>query len=160
MIVIYPSHWNNLRLFRRKKLFGKEVSNLALQLFRLANESFPTISGKTSQAANVYIHTVSAGGISVAANSTRTLTASTWVDKNGSAVASFATAQGLTLLFSNGVLQQPALYSVGANSVKLIASATAIPKIVSGTPLVLQTYNVNATITMSPLTTSTRIAIP
>ena len=131
---------------------------MALQLFKLASEAFPTLSATTSQAAIAYFRTVTAGGISVAANSTYTLAAASWVDENGSAVAAFATAAGLNLLFSNGVLQQPSLYTISAAAVVLAASATPLV-LTSGVPLVLQTYNANAAITASTLVSS-RIAIP
>lgn len=131
---------------------------MALELFKLASEAFPTISATTNQTAIAYFRRVSGGGISVAANSTYTLAVGSWSDKNGSAVVAFATAAGLNLLFSNGVLQQPSLYTVSAGAVVLATSATPLT-IQSGTPLTLQTYNVQAAITMAPLVSSL-IAIP
>jgi len=131
---------------------------LALQLFKLASETFPAISATTSQVVNAYFRTASAAGINVATGATFSLLAASWVDRNGSAVASFATAQGLNQLFSNGVLQQPSLYTVVATAVRLTASAVAIA-INPGTPLTLQTYNAKAAVVVSALASS-RIAIP
>lgn len=138
--------------------FGKEESKLALQLFKLASETFPAISATTSQAVNAYFHTASTGGINVATGATASLLAASWVDSDGGAVTAFATAQGLNQLFSNGVLQQPSLYSVVATAVRLTASAIAIA-INSGTPLTLQTYNARAAVVVSAIASS-RIAIP
>jgi hypothetical protein len=142
---------------------------MALQLFRLASETFPNISATASatttmsQAVNAYFRTVSAGGITITASDTFSFVATSWVDENGSAVASFATAQGLNQLFSNGVLQQPSLYTVVAGAVQLTTSATPI-SIQSGTPLTLQTYNSNAivgvTISVTVSATSSQVVIP
>ena len=143
---------------------------MALQLFKLASEVFPNISATASatatmsQAVNAYFRTVSAGGITITASGVFSLVATSWVDQNGSGVESFATAQGLNQLFSNGVLQQPSLYTVGTGAVQLNTSATPL-SIQSGTPLTLQTYNARATVgvtvsvTVSALASS-RIAIP
>jgi hypothetical protein len=139
------------------KLFGKGESKVALQLFRLASEGFPSISATTSQVAHAYFRTMSST-VPILAGSAYSLEVSTWFDGDGTAASVFATGQGLSLLSINGVLQQPGLYAINAGAVVVTPVGGAIT-LVSGYPITLQTYNANAAITVSAMVSSL-VAIP
>lgn len=130
---------------------------MALQLFRLASEPFPTISSTTSQAANAFFRTVSST-VDIASGSAFSLEVSTWFDGDGVSATAFPTAQGLNLLSVNGVLQQPGLYTITSDAVVITAPVDGIT-LVSGYPITLQTYNADVEITVSALVSSL-IAIP
>lgn len=131
---------------------------MALQLFKLASEAFPTISATTSQVAHAYYRTMSAT-VPITAGGDFSLEVSTWVKETGNAATRFATGQGLSLLSINGVLQQPGLYSITSGAVVITGPAGGI-SLTSSYPITLQTFNVDTAITMAPLALSTRIAIP
>lgn len=129
---------------------------MALQLFKIASETFPNISATTSQAANAYFRTMTATVV-IAANSAYSIRVSRWVKGNGNAATAFATGQGYNSLCINGVLQQSGLYSVGANSV--VITPTSAMTLHNGYPITLATYNAKAAVVVSALATS-QIAIP
>lgn len=126
------------------------------QLFRLANEQFPKISGTTSQAAHEYFYTVSATRV-IAAGSAYSIKISKWVTGSGTTVANFATGQGMNSLSINGVLQQSGLYAVGATSVVITPTASLTLK--KSYPITLQTYNAKAGVVVSAHPSSL-VAIP
>lgn len=130
---------------------------MALQLFKLASESFPSISATTSQVAHAYFRTMSST-VPIASGSAYSLQVSTWFDGDGTSASAFATGQGLNLLSINGVLQQPGLYAITSGAVVITPAAGGI-SLTSGYPITLQTFNANAAITVSALATSL-IAIP
>lgn len=130
---------------------------MALQLFRLASESFPSISATTSQLANAYFRTMSST-VPIASGSAYSLEVSTWFDGDGTSATAFVTAQGLNLLSINGVLQQPGLYAINSGAVVITPAAGGIT-LVSGYPITLQSYNANAAVVVSALASSL-VAIP
>jgi hypothetical protein len=130
---------------------------MALQLFRLASEAFPDISGSSSQVANAYFKTMSTT-VPIASGSAYSLAVSTWTDGDGTSATAFVTGQGLNLLSINGVLQQPGLYTISSGAVVITPSTGGI-SLTSGYPITLQTYNAVAAITVSALVSSL-IAIP
>lgn len=133
---------------------------MALQLFKLASEAFPSITSTshTSQAAHAYFRTMS-NTVTIAGGGAYSLKVTTWVKETGNPASVFATGQGYTSLCINGVLQQPGLYTVGASSV--VIRPTSALTLQKGYPITLQTFNVDATmsITVSALVSSL-IAIP
>lgn len=130
---------------------------MALQLFRLASESFPSISATTSQLANAYFRTMSST-VPIASGSAYSLEVSTWFDGDGTSATAFVTAQGLNLLSINGVLQQPGLYAINSGAVVITPAAGGIT-LISGYPITLQSYNANAAVVVSALASSL-VAIP
>jgi hypothetical protein len=126
------------------------------QLFKLASEQFPKISGTTSQVAHQYFHTMSAT-VALSAAIAYSIKISKWVTGSGTTVANFATGQGLNSLSINGVLQQSGLYSVGATSVTITPSASMTLK--KAYPITLLTYNAKAGVKVSAVPSSL-IAIP
>ena len=131
---------------------------MALQLFRLASEPFPSISATTSQVANAYFRTVSST-VPLPSGIAFSLTVATWTDGDGTSATAFATGQGLNLLSINGVLQQPGLYTINSGAVVITPGSGGAFSLISGYPITLQTYNANAAITVSALVSSL-VAIP
>jgi hypothetical protein len=142
------------------ELFGKGESKVALQLFRLASESFPSITSTstTSQLAQAFFRTMSAD-VTAVSGVAYSLAVTTWFDGDGTGSTAFPTGQGLTSLCINGVLQQPGLYTVNADAVVITAASSFV--LVGGYPVTLQTYNVNASmsVVVSALASSL-VAIP
>lgn len=130
---------------------------MALQLFRLASEPFPSISATTSQLANAYFRTMSST-VPIASGIAYSLEVSRWFDGDGTSATAFATGQGLNLLSINGVLQQPGLYAITSDAVVITPAAGGFT-LISGYPVTLQTYNANAAVVVSALASSL-IAIP
>ena len=130
---------------------------MALQLFKLASEAFPSISSTSSQTANAYFLTMSST-VPIASGSAYSLTLSRWTNGSGTSATALATGQGLNLLSINGVLQQPGLYTISSGAVVITPSAGGI-SLTSGYPITLQTYNASIAITVSALVSSL-IAIP
>lgn len=126
------------------------------QLFKLASETFPSISATTSQVSHEYFHTMSATVV-IAAASAFSLKISTWVTGSGTTVGSFATGQGYNSLSINGVLQQSGLYAVGATSVVITPTSSLTLRL--GAPVTLETFNANAAVVVSALASSL-VAIP
>ena len=126
------------------------------QLFKLASETFPSISATTSQVVHEYFHTMSATVV-IAAASAFSLKISTWVTGSGTTVGAFATGQGYNSLCINGVLQQSGLYSVVASSV--VITPTSSLTLHQGYPVTLETFNADAAVVVSALASS-QIAIP
>ncbi len=126
------------------------------QLFKLASETFPSISATTSQVVHEYFHTMSATVV-IAAASAFSLKISTWVTGSGTTVGAFATGQGYNSLCINGVLQQSGLYSVVASSV--VITPTSPLTLHQGYPVTLETFNADAAVVVSALASS-QIAIP
>ncbi|MFA5676359.1 MAG: DUF4183 domain-containing protein [Christensenellales bacterium] len=130
---------------------------MALQLFRLASEPFPSISGATSQLANAYFRAMSST-VPIASGSAYSLEVSTWFTGDGTTATAFATDQGLNLLSINGVLQQPGLYEINSDAVVITPSVGGFT-LISGYPITLQTYNANTEITVET-SVSSFVAIP
>ena len=126
------------------------------QLFKLASEQFPRISGTSSQVMHEYFHTMSATVV-IAAGSAYSIQISKWVTGSGTTVANFATGQGYRSLNVNGVLQQSGLYTVGATSV--VITPTSSLTLGAAHVITLETYNANAAVTVSALASSL-VAIP
>lgn len=128
---------------------------MALQLFKLASEKWPSISGTTSQAVHQYFHTFSATN-TYGSGSDISLAVGLWFTNTGGTTTAFATNQGMTNLCINGVLQQPGLYTVEAAKVTIVPPVGGLK--MEGYPLTLQTYNANAGVVVS--TVKSRVAIP
>jgi hypothetical protein len=129
---------------------------VALQLFKLASESFPSLSAVTSQVAHAYFRLISAN-LDLSAGIAYSFSVSLWFNGDGTSASVFATGQGYNSLCINGVLQMPGLYSIGADAVVITPSSAWTLEI--GKTITLQTYNANATVTYTAPATSL-VAIP
>ena len=128
---------------------------MAVQLFKLASEQWPSISATTSQTSNQYFHTFSrthsyTNGTSIS------LGVATWFKNDGSPAAAFAVGQGAQSLCINGVLQQTSLYAITTTKVTLIAPAGGFK--LKGYPITLETYNAKASVVVSAV--NSVVAIP
>lgn len=131
---------------------------MALQLFRLASEPFPSISAATSQIANAYFRTISST-VEIESGSAFSLEVSTWLEGDGTTATAFPTAQGLNLLSVNGVLQQSGLYTITSDAVVITGPENGGLTLISGYPITLQTYNADVEVVVSALVSSL-VAIP